>query len=128
MKAIITTGYGSPEVFKIDNVARPAPKSGEILIKIHASSVSKADTMMRTGKPYIGRLILGLTRPKHPIWGTGFAGVVEAVGSQVTHFKTGDKVFGESIKTFGTYAEYIAVREDGIVAHLPQNLSFDQAA
>lgn len=128
MKAIITTGYGSPEIFKLDNVAKPSEKPNEILVRIHASSVTRADTMMRTGKPYIGRLMLGLTKPKNQIWGTGFAGVVEAVGSEVTKFKVGDKVFGENIKTFGTYAEYVVIEEDSIVAHMPENLSFDGAA
>jgi NADPH:quinone reductase-like Zn-dependent oxidoreductase len=128
MKAIITTGYGSPEIFKVDNVAKPTAKPNEILVRIHASSVSKADTMMRTGKPYIGRLFMGLTKPKNQIWGTGFAGVIDAIGSDVTQFKLGDKVFGENIETFGTYAEYVTVSEDGIVAHLPENLSFEEAA
>lgn len=128
MKAIITTGYGSADVFKLDKVATPTAKPKEILIKIHASSVTKADTMMRTGKPYIGRLFLGLTKPKHPIWGTGFAGVVEAVGCEVSKFQVGDRVFGENIDTMGAYAEYITVSEEGIVAHLPENLSFEEAA
>jgi len=83
---------------------------------------------MRTGKPYIGRLFLGLTKPKNQIWGTGFAGVVEAVGSAVTKFKVGDKVFGENIDTMGAYAEYVTVPEDGIIAHLPASLSFEEAA
>jgi NADPH:quinone reductase-like Zn-dependent oxidoreductase len=128
MKAIITTGYGSPEVFKVDEVAKPKATPDEILIRIHSSSVTKADTMMRTGKPYIGRLMLGLTKPKNPIWGTGFAGIVEAVGAEVTRFKAGDQVFGENIDTMGTYAEYVTVSEEGIVAHLPENLSFEEAA
>lgn len=128
MKAIITTAYGSPEIFKVANVAKPSAKPNEILVRIHASSVTKADTMMRTGKPYIGRLMLGLTKPKNPIWGTGFSGIVEAVGSEVTKFKAGDKVFGENIDTMGTYAEYVTLPEDGIVAHLPENLSFEEAA
>lgn len=128
MRAIITTGYGSPEIFKVDKVAKPNAKPDEILIRIHASSVTKADTMMRTGKPFIGRLMIGLTKPKNPIWGTGFSGIIEAVGSEVTKFKAGDKVFGENIATMGTYAEYVTVPEDGIVAHLPGNLSFEEAA
>jgi len=128
MKAIITTAYGSPEVFKLDTVAKPKVKANEILVKIHASAVTKADTMMRTGKPYIGRLMLGLTKPKNEIWGTGFSGIIEAVGSDVTKYKAGDKVFGENIDSMGTYAEYVTVPEDGIVAHLPENLSFEEAA
>lgn len=128
MKAIITTGYGSPDIFKIDNVIKPTAKPNEILVRIHSSSVTKADTMMRTGKPLIGRLMLGLTKPKNRIWGTGFAGFVDAVGSEVTRFKVGDKVFGENTDTMGTYAEFVAVSENGIVAHLPENLSFEEAA
>lgn len=128
MKAMITTSYGSPEVFKVENVEKPVAKPNEILIRIHASSVTKADTMMRTGSPIIGRLFTGLSKPKHAIWGTGFAGVVEAIGSEVTQFKVGHQVFGESLDTMGTYAEYIAIPENGIVAHLPENLSFEEAA
>ncbi len=128
MKAIITTGYGSTDIFKLDNVATPTAGHNEILIGIKAASVTKADAMMRTGKPYIGRLMLGLTKPKNPIWGTGFAGIVQAVGKDVTRFKVGDKVFGENIDTMGTYAEYVTVPEDGIVAHLPANMSFEEAA
>ena len=128
MKAILTTAYGSPSVFKLGNVATPAPKANEILIKIKAASVTKADTMMRTGKPYIGRLFTGLRKPKHEVWGTGFSGIVESVGSQVTRFKIGDKVFGESINNMGAYAEYLAVSENGIVVELPQNLSYEAAA
>ena len=128
MKAMITTNYGSPDVFKLENVAKPVPAPNEILIKVHASSVTKADTMMRTGSPFIGRLFTGLSKPKHAIWGTGFAGVVEAVGSEVTQFKAGHKVFGESIEKMGTYAEYLALPENGIVTHLPENLSYEEAA
>ena len=128
MKAMITTTYGSPDVFRLENVAKPVPHPNQVLIKVHASAVTKADTMMRTGKPFIGRLFTGLSKPKLPVWGTGFSGVVEAVGSKVTQFKVGSKVFGENIETMGTYAEYVTVPEDGIVAHLPDNISFDEAA
>lgn len=128
MKAGITTSYGSPEVFKVENVAKPVAKPNEILVRIHASSVTKADTMMRTGKPYIGRLFTGISKPKHPVWGTGFAGVVESIGSEVTQFEMDNNVFGENIETMGAYAEYVTVPEDGVVACLPENLSFEEAA
>lgn len=128
MKAMITTSYGSPDVFKLENVAKPVPTSNQVLIKIYASAVTKADTMMRTGSPFIGRLFTGIRKPKHAIWGTGFAGVIESIGSEVTLFKVGQKVFGESIDTMGAYAEYITVPENGIIAHLPKNLNFEEAA
>ena len=128
MKAIVATAYGAPSIFKLQDVNRPTVNPNEILIKIHATTVTRADSMMRTGKPYIGRLMVGLFKPKNKIWGTSFAGVVQAVGSEVSQFKAGDKVFGENVESFGAYAEYITLPEDGTIAHLPDNLSFEEAA
>jgi NADPH:quinone reductase-like Zn-dependent oxidoreductase len=84
--------------------------------------------MMRTGKPYIGRLFMGFSKPTHPIPGTNFAGVVACVGKDVTLFKIGDKVFGENIDTFGTHAEFVCVSQNGVVAHLPKKMNFNEAA
>ncbi|PLX16824.1 MAG: NAD(P)-dependent alcohol dehydrogenase, partial [Salinivirgaceae bacterium] len=81
MKAIVATGYGLPEVLKLAEVEMPQPKENQILVKVYASSSTRADGMIRKGKPYFGRLITGLFKPKHPIPGTGFAGVVVSVGS-----------------------------------------------
>lgn len=128
MKAIVATAYGAPSIFQLQDVNRPAVKPNGVLVKIHATTVTRADAMMRTGKPYIGRLMVGLFKPKNKIWGTSFAGVVEAVGTEVSHFKIGDKVFGENVESFGAYAEYITVAEDGTIAHLPDTLSFEEAA
>ncbi len=128
MQAMITTAYGSPEVFKLNQVAEPTVKPNEIRVRIKAAAVTKACTMMRTGKPYIGRLFTGLPKPKHRISGTGFAGVVDAVGAEVTRFKVGDSVFGENIASFGTYAQFVRVPEDGVVAHMPDALNYDAAA
>lgn len=128
MKAIISTKYGSPEVLQMQEVEKPSPKNNELLIKIKASSVTAADSMMRRGTPYIGRLFLGLTKPNHPIPGTGLAGVVEAVGKDVKNYKVGDAIFGESLASLGAYAEYICLPEDGILFEKPDNLSFEEAA
>lgn len=128
MRAIISTSYGGPEILHLQTVATPLPKENEMLVKIYAASVTTAETMMRTGYPLIGRLIMGLTKPKNPISGTGFAGEVVAIGDKVSQYKKGDIVFGESIETFGTYAEYICVPEDGIVTIMPDNISFEEAA
>lgn len=128
MKAIVATAYGAPSIFQLQDVNSPAVKPNGVLVKIHATTVTRADAMMRTGKPYIGRLMVGLFKPKNKIWGTSFAGVVEAVGTEVSHFKIGDKVFGENVESFGAYAEYITVAEDGTIAHLPDTLSFEEAA
>ncbi len=128
MKAIISTGYGGPEILQLQVVDKPTPKENEVLVKIHAAAIDTAGTMMRTGKPLLGRLYLGLTKPKNPIPGTSFSGVVEKIGRDVADFKIGDKVFGESLDTFGTHAEYICIKEDGIITQMPENISFEQVA
>ena len=128
MKAIISTKYGSPDVLELRKVDRPAPKDDEVLIRVYAASVSTADSMMRTGKPYIGRLFTGISKPKNSIPGTGFAGIIESVGKTVKLFKEGDQVFGENIKIFGTNAEYVCVPENGVISIKPDYITFDEAA
>ena len=128
MKAIVCTKYGSPNVLQLRDVEKPTPKDNEVLIKINASSVTAADTMMRKGSPVIGRLFIGLMKPKNPIPGTGFAGEIESVGNDVVQFKEGDQIFGESILVAGTNAEYVCVTENGILAKKPDNMTFEQAA
>ena len=128
MKAIVTTGYGSPDVFELRNVQKPKPESHEILVKVKTSAATRADTMMRIGKPYFARLFLGLTKPNIPIPGTGFAGVVEEVGKGVTNFKAGDHVFGETAFGFSANAEYLTVSSEGVVLPLPDTIDFSEAA
>ncbi|MEZ4917881.1 MAG: NAD(P)-dependent alcohol dehydrogenase [Saprospiraceae bacterium] len=128
MKAIICPAYGGPEVLQVQTVEKPVPQENQVLIQIHASSVTRADSMMRTGTPYIGRLYIGLQKPKNPILGTGFAGVIEAVGSAVTNFQIGDAVFGESVEHFGANAEYLCVDADGILSIKPESMSFEEAS
>lgn len=128
MNAIICTQYGAPEVLQLQQLPKPTPKANEVLIKIHAASVTRADTIMRTGMPYIGRLFLGLTKPKYPVTGTGFAGEIEAIGEAVTQFQPGDKVFGESVFGSGTHAEYLCLAEDALVTKIPENTSYDEVA
>jgi len=128
MKTIITTKYGSPDVLKVTESVKPIPKEDEILIKIKASSVTAADSMMRKGKPYYGRLFIGLTKPKNPVPGTGFAGIIEAIGKGVKSFKIGEEVFGEIVLGPGTNCEYVCVPENGVVLSKPSNISFEEAA
>lgn len=128
MKAIISTKYGGPEILQLQEVDKPGPKDNEVLVKIYAGSITTAETMMRTGYPLIGRLFMGISKPKNRISGTGFAGEIESVGKHVKRFKKGDKVFGESLDTFGTYAEYVCVKEEGIIAMMPENISYEEAA
>jgi NADPH:quinone reductase-like Zn-dependent oxidoreductase len=128
MKAIVCTKYGPPEVLKLREVEKPIPKDNEVLIKVRAASVTTADCMMRRGQPFYGRLFIGLMRPKNPVTGTGFAGVVEDAGKEVTLFVKGDSVFGETGVSFGANAEYVCLPEDGLITTLPDNISWDEAA
>lgn len=128
MKAIVSVSYGGPEVLQLQTVDKPIPKADEVRIKIHAASVTRAETMMRTGYPLMGRLFMGLTKPKNAISGTGFAGEVDAIGTKVSGFKKGDQVFGESLQHFGTYAEYVCIKEEGIITKKPESLSYEEAA
>ncbi|MDW7691757.1 NAD(P)-dependent alcohol dehydrogenase [Flammeovirgaceae bacterium SG7u.111] len=128
MKAIVCEKYGSPEVLQLQEVAKPSPKENEVLVKVHAASVTTADTMIRQGTPFYGRLFIGLFKPKHSIMGTGFAGVVEAIGEHVSQFEMGQEVFGETALGFGANAEYVCVPEDGVITTKSSNITFQEAA
>lgn len=128
MKAIVANGYGGHEVLELASISIPEPKENEVLVKVYASSATRADQMMLSGKPYIGRLFTGLKRPKHPIPGTGFAGEVVRVGKNVKSLKSGDRVFGETTLGFSTNAEYVAVPEEGVILPMPENMSFPEGA
>lgn len=128
MKAIVATGYGGPEVLQLMEVETSKPKDHEVLVRVRAASATTADSMMRTGRPYFGRLFTGLKKPKHPIPGTGFAGEVVQTGKKVTQFKEGDKVFGETTLGFSTNAGYVAVPENGVILPMPEGLSYAEGA
>ena len=129
MRAVVIDRYGPPEVQRIEEVERPVPKDDEVLIKIHATTVTRTDIGIRAAEPFIIRLIFGLRRPKQRILGTELAGEVEADGAAVTQFAVGDHVFGstEAFRT-GTHAEYICMRESAPIAHKPAGMSFEEAA
>jgi NADPH:quinone reductase-like Zn-dependent oxidoreductase len=133
MKAVICTKYGKPDVLQMQDVPKPMPKSNEVLIKIHATTAHIGDTRVRGFKVprafwIPARLALGILRPRKAILGMELAGVVEAVGDAVTQFKAGDEVFAMPGASFGAYAEYITMPEDGIIVSKPDNMSFDEAA
>lgn len=128
MKAVHCTKYGGPEVLVVKEISIPKPQDNDILVKVHVSSATKADTMMRQGTPFYARLFLGVTKPKNPIIGTGYAGVVTEVGKNVTHFEVGDKVFGESGMKMSTNAEYVTVANESLVLLKPDTLSNEAAA
>lgn len=127
MKAIESKKYGSSEVFQFNEVPKPNPKNNEVLIKVNATTVTAADIMMRKGSPVIGRLYLGILRPKKSILGFDFAGEVIEIGNDVTIFKVGDKVFGGTT-TLGCYAEYVCVNSEDVLTTMPENISYEEAA
>jgi NADPH:quinone reductase-like Zn-dependent oxidoreductase len=125
MKAIVYRCYGSPDVVKLEVIAKPAPADGRVLIKVHAASVNPLDWHYMRGRPYIVRAMAGTGAPDDIRLGVDFAGTVEAVGKAVKLFKPGDDVFGGAD---GAFAEYVSVREKGSLALKPGNATFEQAA
>ena len=128
MKAIVYTKYGPPDVLKLKEVEKPAPKDNEVLIKIKATAVNSADWRLRKADPFMVRFFFGLFKPKRNILGVVLSGVIEQTGKNVTRYKAGDQVFGLSDKYLGTYAEYICLPETSALALKPDNISFEDAA
>jgi 2-desacetyl-2-hydroxyethyl bacteriochlorophyllide A dehydrogenase len=128
MKAIISERYGGPETLKLSEVTTPKPKENQVLVRVRTSSINFGNYVLLSGKPRLARLVFGLMKPKFPIPGGDMAGIVEAVGANVTQFQAGDEVFGDlSSSGFGAFAEYVVVDEKSL-ALKPTNLSFAEAA
>jgi 2-desacetyl-2-hydroxyethyl bacteriochlorophyllide A dehydrogenase len=128
MKAIVSTGYGSPDVLQLQEVAKPTPKEDQILVKIHSSSVTSGDARIRRADPYFIRFIFGFKRPRKSILGVVIAGEVASIGSNVSKFKVGDLVFGTTGMSFGAHAEYQCISEDGTLALIPEKITYNEAA
>lgn len=124
MKAIVHSQYGNPEVLHITTLERPVPKKNEVLIRVKAAGLDYGQWHLMAGKPYVARLVTGITKPRRCVLGMDVSGVVEAVGAEVTRFRVGDAVFGAAS---GTFAEFTCAHEDQI-CRKPERLSFEQAA
>ncbi|MFP7732012.1 NAD(P)-dependent alcohol dehydrogenase [Priestia aryabhattai] len=133
MKAMVCTKYGKPDVLQLKEVEKPAPKEHEILVKIHATTVTSGDCRVRSfNSPLLlwlpMRLVLGLRKPRKPILGVELAGEVVEVGKNVTQFKKGDQLFAMTGMKFGGYAEYICLSEKGTMTIKPENITYEEAA
>lgn len=133
MKAAICTRYGAPEQLEIRELSKPVCQENQLLVRIMAASVNSGDVKVRSlavsgFQKVIMKIIFGFYKPRRSILGTVFSGIVEQTGKNTTRFKKGDRVFGMTGFRFGTYAEYIALKETGVIACMPANASFEEAA
>ena len=133
MRAVVYRRYGGPEVVELADVPKPVPRDNEVLVRIHATTVTSGDWRVRTlcvptGLGLVARLAFGFTGPRQPIMGSEMAGTIEAVGKDVTRFRVGDEVFGFPGGSMGCHAQYRTMPEDGRLARKPTNLSFEEAA
>lgn len=126
MKAIIYNKYGGPEVLQLKEIEKPSPRDNEVLIKVHAVSINDWDFGLLKGD-FINRLLNGLLKPKRKILGSDIAGRIEAVGKNITKFKTGDEVYGDLSSYWGGFAEYTCAREKSLELK-PAAMSFEEAA
>ncbi len=133
MKAIVCTKYGPPEVLQLREVEKPTPRDNEVLIRVHAATVTKGDCELRSLKlPLLWKLFLrigfGIRAPRKKILGQELAGEIESVGETVTMFKKGDQIFANTGLHLGAYAEYDCLPEKGLIATKPSNMSYEEAA
>jgi len=128
MKAAVCRRYGSPDVVTVSEMPVPQPQDDEILVRVRAATVGVVDALARSGSPFYARVHFGPLRPRFPVLGSDFAGVVESAGRAVNRFSVGDSVFGTVAPRFGAHAEYVCLPEAGAVAPMPVSVSFAEAA
>lgn len=128
MKAAVYTRYGPPEVVRLTEVPTPVPKDQELLVKVYCSTVNRTDSGFRSAEYFVSRFWSGLFRPKYPILGCEFSGVIEGIGKGVRTFKVGDRIFGFNDQTFGGHGEYLIIAETAAIATMTPSMSFEEAA
>ncbi len=127
MKATTHSKYGNPEVLKIAEIPKPSPKTNELLIRVKATTINRTDCANLLAKPFIMRFFNGLFSPRNPIPGTDFAGIVEEVGSGVSNFKVGDRVFGFDDGGLSSQAEFLVISFKKAIELIPADCSFETA-
>lgn len=128
MKAAFYNNYGPPEIVKIVDLPKPLPQANEVLIKVYASTVNRTDCGFRSAEYFIVRFFAGLFKPNQKVLGSEFAGVIEAIGANVSRYQVGDRVFGYNDKQFGGHAEYMLMHEEGTMDTIPNKFNFNEAA
>ena len=128
MKAVTYTKYGPPEVLQLKEIEKPAPGDNDVLIKVHAATVSAVDCTFRQGSAFFARLFTGPLKPKKPVPGGELAGEIVAVGKNVTQFKTGNRIFSPTMDGLGAHAEYVCLPQDSALTIMPDNMPFGEAA
>lgn len=128
MRAVIHKKYGGPEVLQIEKIPMLVPKEQQILVKVKATTVNRTDCALLTAKPFIMRFITGLFKPRNPVSGTDFSGIIAEVGAGVKNYKVGEEVFGFNDEGLSTHAEYVVLSEEKNILKKPANITFEQAA
>jgi NADPH:quinone reductase-like Zn-dependent oxidoreductase len=128
MKAAVYNNYGSPEVIRIEIIPKPIINDNQVLIRVKASSVNSGDARLRRADPWLVRILYGLIKPRHKVLGIVFAGIVEEIGSKVSKYQVGQKVYGMNEKYLGGHAEYIAINEDNPMGLIPEKMNYVEAA
>jgi len=126
MKAVLHKKYGPPSFLTVADIERPVPKDNEVLVRVHAATVNRTDCAILRAKPFIMRFVVGFFSPNNPITGTDFAGEIEAIGSAVTNFKIGDKVFGFNDEGLNSHAEYLTIPADKAILTMPKNMNYKE--